>query len=517
MPVVAMPDGANVQFPDDMPPDQIKSLILQKFPQLSNPAEVESLANAPANREFLGNMVKNVPSSAANLASSMVQPIIHPIDTATGLYNAGKGALQKAGVVAGEDAIPSADAIGQFFKDRYGGSKEIAKTIEEDPVGFLADLSTLLTAGGSAAARAPGVAGKLGEVAAAVGRTVDPLNAVSGTAKLAGKIGAEAIGGLTGTGGKSLELAAQAGAAGGSKAQAFADNIRGNADMGDAINEAKAAVAKLRADRGAEYRAGMAKVGQDQTVLDFNKIDQAVQSAEAIKTYKGQDLSPKTKAVRDDMIEAVRKWQALDPKEFHTAEGLDALKQTLGDIRDSTEHGTPARLAADRIYQSVRGTIIDQAPEYAKIMSGYEDATKLVSEMEKTLSLKPGASIDTSLRKLQSVLRNNVNTNFGNRSALVDFLDAAGAKNLLSKLAGQSLSSWLPRGLGHVANTTELIAALHELTNGNPKAAAVIAALLPASSPRLAGETAFKIGQASRLPLRQGAQASYQLGRLPLQ
>ena len=32
MPIVAMPDGAHVSFPDEMPPDQIRSLILQKFP-----------------------------------------------------------------------------------------------------------------------------------------------------------------------------------------------------------------------------------------------------------------------------------------------------------------------------------------------------------------------------------------------------------------------------------------------------------------------------------------------------
>ena len=32
MPIVSMPDGAQVSFPDEMPPDQIRSLILRKFP-----------------------------------------------------------------------------------------------------------------------------------------------------------------------------------------------------------------------------------------------------------------------------------------------------------------------------------------------------------------------------------------------------------------------------------------------------------------------------------------------------
>jgi hypothetical protein len=41
--------------------------------------------------------------------------------------------------------------------------------------------------------------------------------------------------------------------------------------------------------------------------------------------------------------------------EFHTAEGIDALKQQLGDIREATQP------AADRIYQEVRWIIVDQA------------------------------------------------------------------------------------------------------------------------------------------------------------
>lgn len=36
MPVVGMPDGTQVQFPDAMPPDQIRSLILSKFPDAGN-------------------------------------------------------------------------------------------------------------------------------------------------------------------------------------------------------------------------------------------------------------------------------------------------------------------------------------------------------------------------------------------------------------------------------------------------------------------------------------------------
>ena len=38
MPIVKMPDGANVSFPADMPADQIRGMILQKFPDAGKAA-----------------------------------------------------------------------------------------------------------------------------------------------------------------------------------------------------------------------------------------------------------------------------------------------------------------------------------------------------------------------------------------------------------------------------------------------------------------------------------------------
>jgi len=48
MPIVQMPDGANVQFPDDMPREQIRSLISSKFPELGGaPAQPRPQAAQP--------------------------------------------------------------------------------------------------------------------------------------------------------------------------------------------------------------------------------------------------------------------------------------------------------------------------------------------------------------------------------------------------------------------------------------------------------------------------------------
>jgi hypothetical protein len=100
--------------------------------------------------------------------------------------------------------------------------------------------------------------------------------------------------------------------------------------------------------------------------------------------------------------------------EFHTAEGIDALKQQLGDIREATQP------AADRATKRCGGSSLTRPPAYAGVMKGYEEASDLIREIETTLSTNPRASVDTTLRKLTSALRNSV-SNYGRPAELVGF------------------------------------------------------------------------------------------------
>jgi len=53
------------------------------------------------------------------------------------------------------EEAPAWEATKQFFANRYGGEEELKNTIATDPVGFLTDISTVLTGGGSLAAGRP--------------------------------------------------------------------------------------------------------------------------------------------------------------------------------------------------------------------------------------------------------------------------------------------------------------------------------------------------------------------------
>lgn len=453
--------------------------------------------------EVAMSALKSTPQSAVNLATDIAQPIIHPIETATNIGNIGKGVLQKLGIMGGKDAEPYADAVGKFLVDRYGSGEAIKKTIATDPVGMAADIATVLSGGELAAARAPGVVGKAGQVAGAVGRAVDPLSAVGAAVKGVGKAVTEPLGLTTGQGGEAIRLAAEAGAKGGEAGRAFREPE-------GIIQDAKAAVGKLRQERGDLYRKDMAKIGADTTVLDFADIDKAVTNT--VKTFKGRSISPSTAKIQGDIAKTVEEWKALDPADFHTPEGLDALKQEIGDIRDNTQFGTPQRVAADKVYNAVKDTIVKQAPEYGKVMKGYEEASAQIREIESTLSLNPKANVDTQLRKLLSSLRDNVNTNYGRRKELVAFLARAGAPNLLYKLAGKSLSSYSPRGLARPLAGAEGASALGALAMGQPAAAAALGAGVAMSSPALIGGAAYGSGAVTRLPLRKLGQSSRLLG-----
>jgi hypothetical protein len=210
-------------------------------------------------------------------------------------------------------------------------------------------------------------------------------------------------------------------------------------------------------------------------------------------TYKGQVKNTQAAKALQEISDEVNAWKGLNPSEFHTPEGLDALKQKIGGIVESIpfEQKT-ARTAASNVYNSIKSEITKQAPVYSKVMKGYSEATDQIKEIERALSLGGKASTDTAMRKLQSLMRNNVNTNYGNRLDLAKSLEQQGGNEILPALAGQSLSSWTPRGLGGA------VAGGLGLGGYAVGGAPLAIPMLAGQSPRLMGETALILGQTGR-------------------
>jgi hypothetical protein len=512
---------------------------------------------APDWADVPGLMQENFAESGKQMASDLWQMVRHPVETVTAVADLGKGVASK--LIPGLELDESAaDAFGEFIVKRYGGDEGDAfaglrRTLASDPAGAVSDLSAFFTGGGMAVAKAsgivrkgarvvadaasrplvlpqinrqlnfPGVSPVAGAVATGAEKIAQGGQAVADAAKFAdpmylalrgggeaAKFGAKKSGVqnlaafapsiLSGTGAAPILQAVKSGFEGGEQGRAFRDFMRGEGSVKELVQNARDGLAAMRAERNAHYKQNIAPITKDATVLDYSAVDEALGNAIADNTLRGKTKSAEAQTALNKIKETVAEFRVEDPALWHTVEGMDFLKQRIGSLIDFNNKHADANRATQSMYHAVADIIKKQAPDYAEVMSDYSKATDEINEINRALSLKDTATVDTASRKLSSIMRNNANTNYGARAAHLDTLEAASKKPLASSVAGQAMSSWEPRGL---ARGTSFL--------GGTAAAAYFAdkpwllGILPASSPRIIGETGHAVGRLAGLAAKTGA------------
>lgn len=381
--------------------------------------------------------------------------------------------------------------IGGVISKAPGAIGQAGKWLAAQPVAQLT--SAAGGAGGAELARQSDV-GPTGQLVAGMAGSMAPTAIATGIPAL-GRGAANLIGGLgTHTGAESIKQASKSGYTGGKSAESFLGGLRGKTQMTDVLDDAKANIAEMGKQKAEAYRQNMASVKEIKKPLKFDGIDKSMKDAYDMATFKGQVKNAKAAKSIQEATDAISEWKNLNPAEYHTPEGMDALKQNIGGILESIpfEEKT-ARTAVGQIYNSVKNEISKQAPEYSKAMREYADATETIREIERALSTGQKASVDTGMRKLQSLMRNNVNTNYGNRLDLARQMEQQGGREIMPALAGQALHNITPRGLGGaVAGGL----GLGGYAMGGP---ALAVPTLAVQSPRLMGEAAYYTGKAARL------------------
>jgi hypothetical protein len=463
------------------------------------PMAPQNTAPLTAGEVATGALV-NLPSSTFNLVKGLYEAVTSPVKTVKGILDIGAGGLQnllpeKFVKFIGEDKASRevANQVGQFYSDRYGSIEGAKRAFATDPAGVMADLSTFLTGGATLAPKGGALATKLSKAAA----MVDPIQITAKGVAAAGRSVAPVVGMTTGVGTEAARQAIRAGYEGGDIGNLFIENLRGNVPTEAVLESAKQNLAAMNATKQAEYRTNMKAIKADTSVLDFAGIDSAVNTAENIATFKGQVRNQKAADAISEIKSEISNWKRLDPAQFHTPEGLDALKQKIGGILETIPYEQKtARTVAGGVYESIKKEITKQAPEYAKTMKAYSDASDLILEIERSLSLGKKASADTAMRKLQSLMRNNVQTNYGQRINLAQELVAAGGREMMPALAGQAMSEKVPRGLQRATAVPSVLGAFS--TGGLPAAAGMAAV----SSPRLMGEMLYGAGRVGQVASR---------------
>jgi len=503
------------------PPADYAALAAQFGGQQSKQAPAAPMP-APAQSTTFGQDIGNLIGGAVRGAGSVGATLLAPIDIAARAMNKGQpiniggydiaGQDRRAGMTGGLQEMGVDPESTMYGIGKFGG--EMAGT-----AGAGGMLAKGLTAAPTVASRVPGLIQALrsggmtgpnigtravgGAVSGgASAALVNPEDVGSGAAigaalPVVGKAGSaitKMLGGTTGVGEEALKQAYQAGKQGGTKATSFVEAMREGQSMTNVLDAARANLSAMNAQKQNAYRSGMVDIRNDKSILDFGNIDNAVGKAFDMATFKGQVKNQDAVNALSKIRDSIDEWKSLDPTEFHTPEGLDALKQRVGGLLESIpfEQKT-ARTAAGNVYNSIKNEINTQAPTYAKVMKDYHSASETMQEIERALSLGQRASDDTAMRKLQSLMRNNVNTNYGYRDQLARQLEQAGGNEFMPALAGQALNDYMPRGIQRAVNPAGAIG-IGAL--GNIPAAVGMGLV---SSPRLVGEAMYKAGQGARL------------------
>lgn len=185
---------------------------------------------ATGNESLAGAALKtvgNIPSSAKNLATNVVDAVTHPKRTVGAVVDVVKGAGAKVGELAfektgiGQQLLAAQSAkrveagmpalkqdnkgrfqvedtpelakfkeLGNYISNRYGSEEAFKKSVIEDPVGVLADISSVITGAGAAVTAVGDVSkvakvSEVGNVISKVGQATEPITAIS---KTAGKV-----------------------------------------------------------------------------------------------------------------------------------------------------------------------------------------------------------------------------------------------------------------------------------------------------------------------------------------
>jgi len=174
----------------------------QSLPEVTVTPTSMTVSEIPAPRKYglsdvPGAALRNLPKSAVEFGSNLVTAITSPVQTVTAMGDILGGVMEPItpDFLYGGDSLARAKqargGVADFMVDRYGGYENLKRTVAEDPVGFLGDLSTIFSGGA-------GVAGKTGATTTAGALTkastyTNPLTPIAGASKYAyGKLVPEA-------------------------------------------------------------------------------------------------------------------------------------------------------------------------------------------------------------------------------------------------------------------------------------------------------------------------------------
>jgi hypothetical protein len=202
---VSTPDGRRFEItaPDGIAPDVLSREVETALGGGGRQPASEGMPQPRRSwSEVPGAAMRNLPASAQQFYGGVIEAVTNPIQTAQNLADLAAGGLRAGarrvlptGVFEAIDRLDNpettqriselASAVGGEYARNYGSAEGLRNKVAEDPVGFLADVSTLLGGGAIAAGRA-GATGTAGVLRTAEAVT-NPLTPIIAPIALAGR------------------------------------------------------------------------------------------------------------------------------------------------------------------------------------------------------------------------------------------------------------------------------------------------------------------------------------------
>lgn len=420
--------------------------------------------------------IKRIPDDFVSGVKSLGSRVVHDVTNPQDAVSDTVGLVRKLNPLTNVY-----DAVKDAIKDPEASARQVADPAR--PVSSVLNALTMLFGG----------EGTLGRAA---------LRGTTGAARGADVVGRGATELLSGVSTDYQRAASRAGELGGAEGSTFRANMRdpdwaGIQDMGQqGVRDAAGA-------RSAQYGADMA--GLPQNALTYRPVINALQQARDMYTGPGGQFIKDTPA-RDALHEVAQKvhtWLS-EPTEVGDALSMDALKQSVGDIRQRQPQGSRARRVVDHVYNAIGDHIRATAPEYDAAMGHFSGASEDISNMVKSLSLGESASRFTTGGKLMSAMGSGGSVARGARAQSLAQV-AAHQPLLPYALAGAAMHPPLPRGI--VARGSAIMRGAGGAGVGG--VAALVnpgfLAALAAASPRVVGNARYAVGATVRGARRAGA------------
>ena len=262
--------------------------------------------------------------------------------------------------------------------------------------------------------------------------------------------------------------------------QSLRRSMNGEKSVRSIVDDANQALRNIKDKAVQDYQKQRNILFDNQTKLDINDILDSVRRNSEKLTFDGIPVAGKdTQSKAKDMFDAVNRFQ-----NKNTMAGLDAMKRAVQGI--NVVNDDLARNIQTDLVNTIKGTVRKQDAGYSDLLDGYSGAMEAITDLKNSLNVG-SKNKETTARSILQALRDNVNTNFGNKYDFLQQLERQGGKELISALVGQEFRSPIPRGL------SKLVGGLGALTGFTVNPAALAA--LPLSSPRLTGSAAYHLGR----------------------